>query len=829
MKYLQTSIKLLLLATALTPLVLTRDTIFPFIFGKMVFFRSIIEIALILFIIYLLLFFYQHKSAVISINQRLINVIKNPLFILIILFFISLIISTVFAVNPYRAFWGDTERAEGLFGMFHCLVFLIMTVLIFKKKDWLNYFKISLFAGLIVMFYGFLEYIGFFWYPSVANFPFMALTPTARPSSYIGNPAFLATYMIFIIAFAVIVFYQHKSAVISINQRLSKLWKYFSLIMIVLAIAMIFITGTRGAILGLGAGIFSLLVYFAFKKQSISINLKSLSISLRKLSLFLLLLMILFGSIFWFTRSNDVWQKIPGLNRLAQTAVFDLNDSSTQMRLMNWKISWEAFKEKPIFGWGLENFLLAYQKNYDPNMALYGETWIDRAHNKIIDLAVMQGVFGLLTYLLMFGGIFFILFRKKSTLIYADDKLIYADKKSPFLMAILIAYFVQNLVLFDQLTSYIFFFAVLGFLISKTLIYADDKLIYADEKSESISQNQNQSAEISINQRTNIYKLPILILLSSIIFGIGYVLYFYNYIPYTQAKAFKESSEICRGKDLTEEECVNLITEKAKKAMYPYNFAQYNIRGQGVDAYYLNQYFYQIELIQNLKFEPLADLLIKGQEEIIKKEPYDVRLFIREVEMLNPKAVNNPELYKKTENLIRQALEIAPKRQELYYNLAFALSGQERYEESIEIARYALSLSPNVARAHYHLGLMFYLANRNEEAAEKLNIAEELKPDFNSFLPGDLNNIALIYTNWGKIDKVAELITKELDGKIAPIGFGFKREYYEVALRYYAIIHNKENLIKVASYLTYFQDAKEKMEVLIDLAEKENWEIIDNL
>ncbi|HDH31718.1 MAG TPA: hypothetical protein ENH26_03020, partial [Candidatus Wolfebacteria bacterium] len=733
------------------------------------------------------------------------------------------------------------------FGMFHYLVFLIMTVLIFTKKDWSRFFKISFFTGLVVIFYGFLEYFG------VRNFPFIASLPSPRPGSYIGNSAFLATYMFFIIAFAVIVFYQHKSAVISINQRLSKFWKYFSLLIIILAVAMIFITGTRGAILGLGAGIFSLLVYFAFKKQSISINLKSLSISLRKLSLFLLLLMILFGSIFWFTRSNDVWQKIPGLNRLAQTAVFDLNDSSTQMRLMNWEISWEAFKEKPLFGWGLENFLLAYQKNYDPNMALYGETWLDRAHNKIIDLAVMQGIFGLLTYLLMFGGIFFILFRKKSTLIYADDKLINIDNYphksaeisinqcinnqpksafisvSPFLMAILIAYFVQNLVLFDQLTSYIFFFAVLGFLISKTLIYADDKLIYADEKSESISQNQNQSAKISINQRFSVYKLSIIILLSSMIFSIGFVLYFYNYIPYTQAKAFKESSEICRGKDLTEEECVNLITEKAKKAMYPYNFAQYNIRGQGVDAYYLNQYFYQIELIQNLKFEPLADLLIKGQEEIIKKEPYDVRLFIREVEMLNPKAVNNPELYKKTENLIRQALEIAPKRQELYYNLAFALSGQERYEESIEIARYALSLSPNVARAHYHLGLMFYLANRNEEAAEKLNIAEELKPDFNSFLPGDLNNIALIYTNWGKIDKVAELITKELDGKIAPIGFGFKREYYEVALRYYAIIHNKENLIKVASYLTYFQDAKEKMEVLIDLAEKENWEIIDNL
>ena len=313
------------------------------------------------------------------------------------------------------------------------------------------------------------------------------------------------------------------------------------------------------------------------------------------------------------------------------------------------------------------------------------------------------------------------------------------------------------------------------------------------------------------------------------IFSIGFVLYFYNYIPYAQAKAFKESSEICQGKKTTQEECVSLITKKSEKAMYPYNFAQYNIRGQGVDAYYLNQFFYQIELVENPKFSPLVDLLIEAQEEVIKKEPYDVRLFIREVEMLNSKAINNLELYKKTESLIRQALVIAPKRQELYYNLAFSLAGQERYDESIEAARYALSLSPDVARAHYHLGLMFYLADKNKEAEKELVIAEKLKPNFNSFLPSDLNNIALIYMNWGKIDKVAELVSRHLAGEIDPIGFGFKRGYYEVAIRYYAIMHDSKNLIKVASYLTRFNDIKDDMEVLIDLAKKENWEIIDNL
>ncbi|MEE8131802.1 MAG: O-antigen ligase family protein, partial [Candidatus Paceibacterota bacterium] len=794
-KFLQTSIKFFLLLTAITPLVLAREIIFPFIFGKMVFFRSVIEIALILFLVYLLYSFYKNNWKLEIRNWKLF---KSPLFILILLFFVSIIISTIFALNPYRAFWGDTERAEGLFGMLHLLVFLIMTVLIFTQKDWSKFFKISLFTGLIVIFYGFLEYIGFFWYPNIVNFPFMALTPSPRPGSYIGNPAFLATYMIFIIMFAVIVWRQSKQI----------FWKYFSLIMIVLAIAMIFVTGTRGAILGLMAGIFSLLVYFVFKKQSIYIK----SISLRKISLFLLMLIILFSSVFWVTRDNAVWQKIPGIDRLAQV-ISGIDKESTQMRFMNWQIGWQAFKERPILGWGPENYLFAYQENYNPDMAFYGETWLDRAHNKVIDLGVMQGIFGLITYLLMFGGIFYLLFRKQPNYHQLRAEGANYDAKqqisiAPFIMAILIAYFIQNLVLFDQLTSYIPFFAILGFLISA-----------------SIKQDTVINQELII--KNQLFKKIILsVIVTVVVIVLSYSLYSYNYILYIQAKTFKEASELRKSINITDEEFVSLIKDKIEKAMYPYNFAQYNIRGQGVDSYYLNQFFYHIELIKNPQFGSLADLLIEGQEEIIRKEPYDVRLFIREVEMINPKAANEPELYKKTESLMRQALEIAPKRQELHYNLAFSLSGQERYDESIEVVRYALNLSPNIARAHYHLGLMFFLADNNEEAVKELIIAEELDPSFDNFLPGDLNNIVFIYTDWAQIDKVAELIIKQIDGEITSLSYGFKRGYYEVALRYFAIVHNKESLIKVAFYLTRFKDIKDRMEVLIDLAEKENWEII---
>ena len=116
------SIKFLLLATALTPLIFAPAVIFPFILGKAFFFRVIIEIALVLFLI----------------RGQFSNIAKKPLFILVALFFASAIISTILAVNPYRAFWGEAERMEGLFGLLHYFVFFVMAISIFEKKDWID-------------------------------------------------------------------------------------------------------------------------------------------------------------------------------------------------------------------------------------------------------------------------------------------------------------------------------------------------------------------------------------------------------------------------------------------------------------------------------------------------------------------------------------------------------------------------------------------------------------------------------------------------------------------------------------------------------------------
>lgn len=770
--------KLFLFLIALTPLVVGNN-IFPFVFDKLIFFRSLVELSFILLLIYIVYQLYYGNFSAIS--SKLKELVKNPLIVFIFLFLISALLSSLSAVNSYRAFWGDLERGEGFFALLHYVVFFLIAFLVFHRKDWLRFFKISLIVSLILIVFAFLQLPIF----SIEKLP-LNLNINDRPGSLLGNPSFLASYMIFTLLFAVIVIRQN---IYSEKNLSDKLWFWFGCFIIPIAILAILITGTRGALLGLAAGVFAMLIYFSVYENTISFNvIKFARLNLRKLSIFLLAVIIIFSGIFWLTRDNFFWQKIPGLNRLAQTRLLNANDSSTMVRFMTWKLSWEAFKEKPLLGWGPDNYLIAFEKYYNPDLALYGEgLWIDRAHNKIIDIAVMQGILGLTAYLGIFASFFYLLFKK------------YNNYIAPFFAAGIIAYFVQNLFLFDHISSYLVFFAFLGFFVS-SLKHFNNELIVV---------GQNQPFK---------YKFILSIAISAIIIALIYSLYFYNYIPYRQARDFWKS---------TENTDINVLLNQLERATNPYNFAQYNIRGKGIDLIYLDQYFENEKYISNPKFDKLGDFLIKIMDDFIAREPYDIRLLMKQVEALNAIARQHSEkseaLYRKAEVILKKVMAISPQRQEAYYHLAFNLANQKRFNESTAIARLAVDLSPKVARAHYHFGFMLFLAGDNGAALKEFEIVEELDPKFLTLLIGDVNNILLIYEKLGKIDKVSEIAkmtAEENKNDIQPA-------FYLSALKYYAKNHEQQNFIKIAYYLAKSPHLKDAMDIFIKLAEKNLWDEIE--
>jgi len=751
-----------LFLTALTPLIITNEVYFPFVLGKMVWYRSLTELALALlfgWLAWAIITKHEVATPLLPGFTRVKDFLKSPTTVATLVFFVSLALSVIFAVNGYRAFWGDIERAEGFFGMLHYLGFAVAALLLFERKDWTTYFKFSVGVGFVLAFYAFLQWAG------VESFPF-ARPSQPRADSFIGNAAFLATHMFFFALFAWF-----------LTKEPSKWWRIAAFLAIPVSILIMFFTGTRGAILGVGAAIVAFLVGVLIRSE------RWRGISLR-MGASVLLAVIAVGTVgFWVTRDAALWQKVPGLDRLARTATLDKADASTQVRLITWRVSWEAFKEKPVFGWGPENYLVAYEKHYDPDYAIYGETWLDRAHNKFFDLLVMQGIVGVLTYIALIITLLATAFRRTKHLFVP-------------LFVFVVGYSVQNLVLFDQIVSYATFFALLAFVIHESTPLVGEAVV-----------------PVSPRARLGIASGGVVLV---VLMGIS--LYAWNAMPYAQAKALLESPKLGD---------IQKVIGRVKDGFYPYNFAQYTLRGQAIDTVYLDQFFYHEPYRTKESFKPLGELLLEGMDEIIRREPYDVRIMLRYVEMLDALSREDESLYPKMESVLRVAREIAPHRQEVLYHLAANLAKQGKVEEGLAVAREAVALSPEVPRAHFYLSLILAAAGEDEEGKQEILRAEELSPDFSGFLSHDHNTFMMLYQSWGMRDKVAALALRSAQG---PVRFSFNTEYYYFGLGFFAEQRDAESFIAIADYLKEIDKGNaESLDILIDLARNGNWNIIETL
>ncbi len=751
-KSLPSFIRFLLFLAALAPIIYTPSLIFPFVFGKVIFFRVIIELALILFSFYLI---KGLKGGSFS--------LRHPLVVFTALFTLSVALSTIFAVDSYRAFWGDVERGGGLFGMLHFLAFFLLTVYFFTPKNWLRFFKISVIIGAIISFYGWLQFAG------VTLFPF-ALPATAQPGSFLGNPAYLSSYLILLIGVSFILALRAAEPV----------WRKSAWVFTAFFFLTIFITQIRGAILGAGVAILFFLIYLLFAKLPTGVR----SGFVKKGAALALLLCVLGAALFWTTRTAPFWQSIPGIKRLARES-YDIASVST--RLIALEVSWDAFKEKPILGWGPENYNIAYNKYYDPAYSYYAEDWFDRAHNKIVEVAVMQGVIGLVAYLVLFIAGFYVLFRRLSGSFWLK----------PLLAAAFIGYFVQNLFLFDTPVSYLIFFSLFGFLTTET------------------------KRDVSLS----LHRVPAAILGGILIVGALAGLYFGNFIPFRQAKEYISGVRTKVGEK---------IFAASDDFLYPYSFAQATIRDQFSDLIYDNGLFRVQE------FRPLTDRVITSLEELVEREPYEPRHFIRLVENYSEYAKDDRAYFAKAEEYSRKAFELSPKRQGVRYHLAFVLAGEEKYEEAIRLAEETVSLDPEVYKSQYQLGIIYSLyadAKENigtplqEEYREKArgqftlawNMARE-QNQYGFFLIQDFNNLISIYRVLGNNENASEVLD------IALREHPNEQKFYIDAMAVYRDLREKEKLIDTARKLgELFPETKDDTEVIIDLAEKEKWNILDTL
>ncbi len=400
-------------------LIVADSFFFPFITGKAFYFRILVEVA---FAGWLILAFMDAKY----------RPKWTPLTIGVSLFALITLIADLLGVNPIRSLWSNFERMEGWMAIVHLWAFFIAATGIFGsgeegKRIWHRWINVQLGVAVIVAIYGILQLMG----------KLDIHQGSTRIDASLGNAAYMAVYMLWNTGLAAYMFCVARAKQIGRSGFFQ--WAY-PIIAIIFGYE-VFQTATRGTILGLIGGIMLALLLYA-------ILAKNASKSRRWYVVGVIVLMLALGGVFWANRDAQFVKDSEVLSRMASIS---WSQAQGQARNYIWPMAVKGLAERPILGWGQENFNYVFNANYAPKM-WNNEQWFDRAHSVFLDWMSASGIVGLLAYLALY--VLFLVMVWKSSMTIGEKSI---------LTGLIVGYAIHNIFVFDNIASYVLFFAALAF------------------------------------------------------------------------------------------------------------------------------------------------------------------------------------------------------------------------------------------------------------------------------------------------------------------------------------------------------------------------------
>lgn len=394
------------------PFLFLPQTLYPFVFGKMIFFQIFVEVATAAWLL-LALFFREYRPCV-----------KNVVLLTLTLYIGALIATMATGVDPVRSFWYSQERMTGVLGFIHAWLWVIVLSSVIKKRiAWDILIFISLSASVAI---------------AIVGFAVQVFTDGLLEATF-GNQIFFAAYAGLHVFLALFLFPFQKDVIIRI----------FLMTSLVLNGTLILFIGSRGAFFSLLAScaLYALFVYYTVGRRGRTIYL-SLT--------WVVCALALVGIIFFITPAGrPIAERYLPLS-LART--FFSSGSGIPDRLALWNIGLEGFRERPLLGWGWGNFRAVYEKHFD--VRSYMGAWYDDAHNHIIDVLALTGIVGAFFYIL-----FWIALIGASVRLYVRAETRAEKYATAALAPFFVFYFIQNLTIFDSPAPLFVFFLGVALLV----------------------------------------------------------------------------------------------------------------------------------------------------------------------------------------------------------------------------------------------------------------------------------------------------------------------------------------------------------------------------
>ena len=409
------------------PLIVTTDAAFPSIVGKAIFARSTIEV---LFVLWLVLLMADPRY-------------RPPRSWVLYALAGSLVVSVVsagFGASFTKSIWSDFQRMTGLWDLLHWYALILVAASVVRSAGgWALIFNWNLAITLGLSVIALTQAYG-------GDLSFLPFLPSrtyeilgTRVVATLGNASFLAAVLILNVLLATGFLARsflpgegeggEQAGWLILGKRA------FWAVVVVSGVWVLFLTGTRGALLGLAAGA-ALMAAAAVVWSSRG--------ALRPVLLGSIAIFALLGGLFALDRaggfpdtsSGRLSQPETGQERVVRTTG---EDASVSLRFLFWKAGARAFVDRPFLGWGPENYSVAFDRFVRPSHHTF---LVDRAHNSVVEELATRGILGLLTFAALWVVITRSIVRRRRS--PRGDVLAYA------VLGGLIAYFVQNLVLFDS-------------------------------------------------------------------------------------------------------------------------------------------------------------------------------------------------------------------------------------------------------------------------------------------------------------------------------------------------------------------------------------------
>jgi len=724
MKILNQIIKFGLFLALLIPITFTSTTMQPWHFGKTIIFQILVEILVFLAIIYF------------SLNKEKPTWKFNWLDYLVILFPIFQIFSALAGVNLNRSFWGDQQRVQGIFTWLNFTAFYVLLRLFWQtKKDWLYYGSFALFIGFIS------SLIALFGYKLAFLEGMIVLGP--RISGLIGNPIFYSAYIILptFLGFIVALALKEKHKWLALIAGLAGMLNLLTLIL----------SGTRGAFVGLLAGVGSAFVLYLYFLPNKKTKLYSFGILAMLVCLFV-------GLVFFNLKSDYLKNSLPRVSTL-----LDLSTQSTTVktRLMAWEIALQGWRDRPLLGWGPENFQDAFDKHYNPEFLKYSfaETVWDKPHSYPLEVLNNMGIEGFLAYLAIV--LLAIYFAVKSAITQTS-------KKEKIILIIsagaIIAYVVQGSFAFETSNSLMLWLSLLAFV----SFYHQSQNNQKQLNNETIEQKNNQAIIIA----TNLFSILILIATP--------------YAIYKNCAMYHASVLMSQASDNAEIESLYQWQKNAELTLgYPIPFIW-------EQAIFLTKdlSIFDAKGLFDQNAEPLKIIgpkLASIFETNIKAQPnsYLMRFWAGQLYTFMGQYVDQ-KYYARAEEILLEAIAINQERQSVAMILAKTYLLEGKTEEGVKTLEEVQKLNLDYGEAHWFLGLALIQSGKKEQGITELEKGASFGLESNE---GNMFYMIELYNEQKAYAKIVPLYQKII------ARHPDNPQYYANLAATYAVMGDKDNLV----------------------------------